>query len=244
MLQFPWNFQYVLEEAEEMPMVAENSYWHKFMVNTRSIVDYNTLYREFHQACAIPDYQMLERICEPRLAKTVAESLKRIHFHGLDVEMANLTIEQPSIRIIKAEVHQNLSINRDENMQSLDAYDVSNNQSISGAPWKTYAPKDSSKDTRHIFDVLGGETHAPYLVQLTCLVDSPMKLYVQNQNFSKILFGNDDEESVKNVIKFEANLKWYDFFNMLPVDNKKSLNWKITDFNSVLNENPLFPEEE
>ena len=49
---------------------------------------------------------------------------------------------------------------------------------------------------------------------------------------------------MKNVIKFEANLKWYDFFNMLPVDNKKSLNWRVTDFNSVLNENPLFPEEE
>ena len=44
-------------------------------------------------------------MCEPRLAKTVSESLKRIHFHGLDVEMANLTIEQPSIRILKAEVH-------------------------------------------------------------------------------------------------------------------------------------------
>ena len=65
-------------------------------------------------------------------------------------------------------------------MPSLDARDVSNNHNISGAPWKTYAPKDPSKDTRDIFDVLGGETHAPYLVQLTCLVESPMKLYVQN----------------------------------------------------------------
>ena len=46
----------MLEEAEEMPLLAESSYWHKFMVNTRSIVDYNTLYREFHQACAIPDF--------------------------------------------------------------------------------------------------------------------------------------------------------------------------------------------
>lgn len=55
-LQFPWNFENVLEEAEEMSLLAESSYWHKFMVNTRSIVDYNNLYREFHQACAIPDY--------------------------------------------------------------------------------------------------------------------------------------------------------------------------------------------
>ena len=63
------------------------------MNNTRSIVDFNNLYREFHQACAIPDQQMLDRICEPRLAKAVGESLDRIHLHGLDVEMNNLTIE-------------------------------------------------------------------------------------------------------------------------------------------------------
>ena len=225
MLEFPWNFQYVLEEAEEMPLLSQSSYWHRFMVNSRSIVDFNDLYREFHQACAIPDYQKLSKYCEPRLAKTVSDSLRRIHFHGLDVEMANLTIEQPSIRILKAEVHQNLSINRDENLQSLAAYDVSNNHSIGGASWKTYAPKDPSKDERTFLDLLGGDTHRPYLVQLTCLVESPMKLYVQNQNFTSILFGNDDEESVKNIIKFEANLKWSDFLNLLPVDNKQSLGW-------------------
>lgn len=46
-------------------------------------------------------------------------------------------------------------------------------------------------------------------------------------------------------MKFEANLRWFDFMNLLPVDNKKSIgNWKITDFNNVLNENPLFADEE
>jgi hypothetical protein len=116
-------------------------------------------------------------------------------------------------------------------MKTLNAYDVSSNHNIFGAPWKTYAPKDASKDDRSFLDMLGGHTHAPYLVQMTCLVDSPMKLYVANQNYSSILFGNDNDESVKNVVKFEANLSWYDFFNMLPVDNKKSLDWRMTDFN-------------
>ena len=60
---------------------------------------------------------------------------------------------------------------------------------------------------------------------------------------SKVLFGSDDDESIKNVVKFEANLRWFDFFNLLPVENKKSIGeWKITDFNSVMNENPLFEE--
>ena len=68
-----------------------------------------------------------------------------------------------------------------------------------------------------------------------------MKLFVFNQNHSSVLFGSEDTESVKNIVRFEANLRWFDFFNMLPVDNKKSIGeWKITDFNNVLNENALF----
>jgi hypothetical protein len=71
-----------------------------------------------------------------------------------------------------------------------------------------------------------------------------MKLYVQNQNYSSVLFGSNDEESIKNVVRFEANLRWFDFLNVLPVDNKKSLgDWKITDFNNILNENQLFEDE-
>jgi hypothetical protein len=50
-----------------------------------------------------------------------------------------------------------------------------------------------------------------------------MKLFVLNQNYSKVLFGSDDDETVKNIVKFEANLRWFDFFNLLPVDNKQSI---------------------
>jgi len=71
-----------------------------------------------------------------------------------------------------------------------------------------------------------------------------MKLHVLNQNHSAVLFGSDDTESVKNIVRFEANLRWFDFLNLLPVENKKSIGeWKITDFNNVLNENPLFDDE-
>jgi hypothetical protein len=45
---------------------------------------------------------------------------------------------------------------------------------------------------------------------------------------------------VKNVVKFEANLRWFDFLNLVPVENKKIGEWKITDFNNVLDENLLF----
>jgi hypothetical protein len=94
--------------------------------------------------------------------------------------MANLTIEQPSIRILKVEVNQNLSVNREQNAQSIKNYNVSNNHSIFGAPWKTFAPVDQTKDKRDAFDALSPDAHRPYLVSLTCLIESPMKLYVLN----------------------------------------------------------------
>jgi hypothetical protein len=68
-----------------------------------------------------------------------------------------------------------------------------------------------------------------------------MKMFVFNQNQTSILFGSEDTEHVKNVVKFEANLRWLDFTSLMPVNNKPQLgDWKITDFNNVLNENPLF----
>jgi len=86
--------------------------------------------------------------------------------------------------------------------------------------------------------------HRPYVVAVTALVESPMKLYVQNQNYSKVLFGSTDEEQVKNVVRFEANLRWTDFFRMMPTENKRPQQWKITDFNNLMNENPLFDQED
>jgi len=79
-------------------------------------------------------------------------------------------------------------MDRSKNLREGD-YTISNNHSISGAPWKTYA---GPNDDRSIFDVLDFENHRPYLVQITCMVESPMKLFVQNQNYSKILVGSDD----------------------------------------------------
>ena len=130
-------------------------------------------------------------------------------------------------------------------MNSIKDYKVSSNMKIGGASWKTYAPVDPAKDTRDALDALDSfHTNRPYLVQITCVVESPMKLYVLNQNHSKVLFGNDDDETVKNIVKFEANLRWFDFFNLLPVNNKQSVGeWKITDYNNILNENPLFDDE-
>jgi hypothetical protein len=131
-------------------------------------------------------------------------------------------------------------------MDSIKDYSVSKNHSIGGATWKTYHPTDESKNNSDALDALDCyHTNKPYLVQITCVIESPMKLFVLNQDGSKVIFGSDDDEMVKNIVKFEANLRWFDFFNLLPVENKASIGpWKITDFNNIMNENPLFEDED
>lgn len=57
----------------------------------------------------------MEYVCEGKLAQAVNESLDRIHFHGLDVEMANLTVEQPSIQVLKVEIAHGVSLERAKN---------------------------------------------------------------------------------------------------------------------------------
>lgn len=116
-----------------------------------------------------------------------------------------------------------------------DAYSVTNSTML-GSKCDYYTAKNGEKS---VLDFLG-ENHRPYLVAVTTLIESPMKLFVQNQNYSKILFGSDDAETVKNVVRFEANLGWTDLLRILPVDNKRPQPWKITDFNNLMNENPLF----
>jgi hypothetical protein len=131
-------------------------------------------------------------------------------------------------------VSHGLNIERRLNRPEAE-YDIKKTK-LFGAEEKVYIPKP---DSRHFLDNLDSD-HKPYLVAVTCLIESPMKLYVQNQNFSAVLFGSTDEENTKNVVRFEANLRWLDLFKINPVENKPSHHWKITDFNNVLNENPHF----
>ena len=84
--------------------------------------------------------------------------------------------------------------------------------------------------------------YRPYVIAATVLIESPMKLHVKNQNHSAVLFGSTDEEHVKNVVRFEAQVRWLDLFKILNVANKPWFNWKVTDFNNVLNENPILPQ--
>ncbi len=185
--------------------------------------------------CALHDQRGINKVCEGRLATAVNESLERIHFHGLDVEMANLTVEQPSIQVLKVEITHGVSVERNDNGDSSDW--VESKSSILGAECTYYTPKN---DQRDIIDDLDAD-RKPYCVAVTALIESPMKLYVQNQNYSKILLGNDNQETAKNVVRFECNMRWSELLDVLPPGfNKCPRDWKITDYNNLMNENPQF----
>jgi len=104
----------------------------------------------------------------------VKESLRRIHFHGLDIEMANLTVDQPRMKLLKVEVSHGVNLERNQN-KAASEYSLTKN-SLMGAPQTVYVPKN---DQRHFLDHLDSN-HKPYVVAATVLIESPMKLFVQN----------------------------------------------------------------
>ena len=75
-LTFPWNFQEIIADFEGKG-VAPGSFWHKFVLNNAEY-EINKTFREFHQACALPDYGLLDMVCEAKLADYVKESVRRI----------------------------------------------------------------------------------------------------------------------------------------------------------------------
>ena len=88
------------------------------------------------------------------------------------MEMANLTVEQPSIQVLKVEIAYGISVERAANGNAEDW--VKSESSLLGAPCTYYTPVD---DKRDIIDGLTLE-HKPYNVAITTLIDSPMKLFV------------------------------------------------------------------
>jgi len=78
-------------------------------------------YLESSISTALSQTQLvLKKSVRAELADTVNQSVQRIHFHGLDVEMANLTVEQPSIKVLKVEIHHGLKVERIQNGSAND----------------------------------------------------------------------------------------------------------------------------
>lgn len=90
--------------------------------------------------------------------------------------MASLTVNQPKVSVLKVEIHNGLNIDRRSNLQKKE-YDIKKS-SLMGAPASFYIPTSFSAP-RSCLDHLDSN-HKPYLVAVTLMIESPMKLYVEN----------------------------------------------------------------
>ena len=84
--------------------------------------------------------------------------------------MANLTVDQPSMQVLKVEIAHGLDCERSQNGSAAEW--VETKSSILGAPCTYYTP---ANDTRDLIDGIGQK---PYCVAVTALIESPMKLFV------------------------------------------------------------------
>jgi hypothetical protein len=67
--------------------------------------------------------------------------VRRIHFHGLDIEMANLTVKQPKIKVLKVELTNGLSLERAANGDASEY--TSQKTSVLGAPTTVFRNKNT-----------------------------------------------------------------------------------------------------
>lgn len=115
------------------------------------------------------------------------KSLGNIHKHGMDIEMANLRVKSDRINILKVDLTHGLPLNRLER-HAISNYDVVK-EDLFGAPLTRYHLKGTKPHS--LLDNLLTD-YRPYTLAVTVAMQSPMKLFVWNQNRSAVIFGNKD----------------------------------------------------
>ena len=227
-LSFPWGTSDVVDKKFNK---IDSGFWHTFINNREMMIDFNQRFREFHQACAIPDYEWMNTFVESRLQSYLENSIGQISYHGLDLQMANLTVDQPKIDILDVELTHGLPLDTKDRLPR-EEYDVVEG-SFMGAKCTTYTEKGGKKHSLlDNFDT----SYKPYVMTTTALIHSPMKLFVYNQNRTSVLFGNQETDLATNIVKFAVPLRLNEFKSVLPIPNKPRLidDMRITDFNNVM----------
>ncbi len=221
-----------------------NAYMRTFLQNRGCIDDFNILYREFHQWCAIPDFEGLDDLCEKGLATRLKEAVKGIHVSGLALDMERLIVTQPEMQIISFEVFRGLHVDRALNGKK-SAYEEHKDAVLGIWPACTVY----KKKTDSLYDSLDAieANYTPYMLRVKMLIQSHMKLFVYAKNKDSWIPASSKLGGgyVSNVVQFECNLRGTDFFRLMPIDMKPPMlrHWKMTDFNNVMHGNPLFLRE-
>jgi hypothetical protein len=161
----------------------------------------------------------------------VQANLNSIKSLGYQLEIDTLTTRQ-EYSVLRLEVYKNLKINRYEN-KSHNNYTFSKIKSPLGDIAVAH-PKNE--------DVSFAKDQKPFILATTMRVKSPMKIAIYNQNMSKKVYGDIEDQTIDYVVRFETQMTYSDFTWILPNPNKPSRLrlTKITDFNNMLRGNPYF----
>jgi hypothetical protein len=68
-LTFPWNFPEIISKFEKKSTAS--TYWNWFVTHSRAVVQFNNLFRVFHQSCALNDQAGITASCEGKMAHAV-----------------------------------------------------------------------------------------------------------------------------------------------------------------------------
>lgn len=202
-----------------------------YLRNMRLLDDYDTLFRDFIQACARRDERSIKISSEGRLFNYISSNLHNIKNQGYNIEIESLKIKQ-NYKVLSIELFKNLRVERALN-PSYYNYDFSTSSTPLG---KMLVAKERGVD-HSIF-----ENKKPIILATTMLIKTPMKLAIFNQNLTKKLHGEEENKEIEYVVRFESEMTYGDLFWILPTQNKprRLRQTKITDFNNVLRGNPLF----
>jgi hypothetical protein len=218
-------------DSNDLDTIAIKGWKLQYLKNMLLLQDYNTLFRDFLQCCAMGNQNGLELTCESRFKSYIQSALYSVVKQGFNLEIDSLKILY-SYKVLRMEIYKNLKINRNSNM-TFDKYKFSR-------IWTPLAPLVLAKEIGSDHSIFTDPK--PFILATTMLVQTPMKMAVFNQNMTRKVHGRDEEEKINYVVRFETEMNYSDFAWILPTQNKpkRLRSTKITDFNNIMRGNPYF----
>jgi hypothetical protein len=205
----------------------------KYLKNMNLLNEYDTLFRDYLQSCATYDANGLALDCEPTFQTLLQQSLNTLKKKGYQLEIESLSTKM-DYGVLRIELYKNLNIDRSKNS------DYSRYSFV-----KSSTPLGTLVNAREIGEDNNSlaKNQKPFILATTMLVRTPMKIAIFNQNLSRKIYGENENEAIDYVVRFETQMNYSDFTWILPGPNKPSRlrMTKITDFNNLARGNPFFP---
>lgn len=230
-LEAPGFFFNDVNEAIDLEANSYKGWKLQYLKNMLLLQDYNNIFRDFLQSCALNDNDGLELTCESRFKQCLQSNLNPIITKGYNFEIDSLRILQ-NFQILNIEIFKNLKVNRFENKE-LNKYEFK----LSATP---LGPMVIAHEIGNDHSL--AKDHKPFILATTMLVKTPMKMAIFNQNLKKKIHGLPEDQVTEYVVRFESQFSYSDFFWILPTQNKpkRLRSTKIADFNNIMRGNPFF----